>query len=94
MAEPKPALATPGATMFLLPRATLDAYLDVAKISKKENRVMFIATNTPHSIHNGIALDWTDDFIRLKDVYGAEVVVGLVPGVYVGITNTKLARTA
>ncbi len=81
----------PELTMFRLPSATLKAYQQIAETSQKNNQIMFVATATPHSIHNGIAVQVTEDFIKLRDLDGAEVCIGWTPGVYVGLTRAKLA---
>ena len=78
-------------TLFTLPQKTLKEYLAICATSKKNNQVMFIATNTPHSIHNGVALDFDENYIKLRNLEGVEVVVGWTPGIYVGLTKAKLA---
>lgn len=83
----------PDLAMFVLPRATVDAYVDIAKTSKNEKRLMWISTPTPHSIYEGVAMEANINFIKLRTTHGDEVVIGLVPGVNVGLTNTKLAKT-
>jgi len=74
----------------LLPRSLIDEYLQTAGVSKKGSRIMFIDTTTSHSLHLGVAIDWNAEkgFIRMRTVLGPEVTVALIPGTYVGLTNT------